>query len=139
MPKSEIFRLNYYVGAVLAQGGNMWFDESKIVFSPTSVLDRALGAADVEIPFPKIKGLEFKGDLTKFFHVKTDDKVHRFHGSQAEKAWGVLTKTLEAKGLQTQTLVSVPSKKPTAKAACAFCSGKLEPDFIFCPRCGKHV
>jgi ATP-dependent Clp protease ATP-binding subunit ClpB len=66
MPKSPIFRINHYVGAVLAQGGNIWLDDSMIVFSPTSAIDRAMGAKDVHIPFQNIQHMEFKGELLRF-------------------------------------------------------------------------
>ncbi len=122
MVKSETFHLNHYVGTMLAQGGDLWFDESKIVFSPTSAIDRALGATDVEINFGKIQGVEFKGDLTKFFLIKTDNKIHRFHGRQAEIAWESINKVLAVKGIKT--------------LSCTQCSAKLEPVFVFCPYCG---
>lgn len=133
MPKSEIFRLNYYVGAMLAQGGQMWYDDSKIVFSPTSMLDRALGATDVEIPFLKIQAVEFKGELMRMFQVKTADKLHRFHGTQAKKAWEGLSRTLQEVGMK-------PIQKIDARRlACSQCSGQLESNFSFCPFCGARV
>lgn len=148
MAKSETFRLNYYVGAMLAQGGNLWFDDSKIVFSPTSAIDRALGASDVEIPFLKIQNVEFKGDMTRMFHIKTADKLHRFHGSQAKVAWENLATTLKARGMQPvpkpSDLLGKPVQTGTAKPAgktlaCQKCSGRLETNFLFCPFCGTRV
>ncbi len=131
--KSEVFRLNYFVGAMLAQGGDLWFDDSKIFFSPTSSIDRAFGATDIEIPFNKIQNMEFKGDLTKFFHVKTADKLHRFHGSQAKRAGEALAKTLQSKGMQS---IPQPDKK---NKPCQKCSSHLEANFLFCPFCGVSV
>lgn len=133
MPKSEIFRLNYYVGAVLAQGGNTWFDESKIVFSPSSAIDRAFGASDIEIPFTQIKGVKYNGGIMGSILIKTEDKLHKFQGRQAKNAWEALSTSLKERGMK-------PMGKPeTTAQTCQKCSGRLEPNFLFCPFCGVRI
>jgi hypothetical protein len=131
MPKSEIFRINYYVGAVLAQGGNIWIDDSMIVFSPTSAIDRAMGAKDVQISFDRIKALEFKGELMRTFTVSTGDKIHKFEGSQARRVWDVLEKT-------------VPNKnslaiKGQSVLKCAECRKDVAAHWFFCAFCGTKL
>jgi len=156
MPKSEIFRVNYYVAGMLAQGGNVWLDDSKIVFSPTSALDRAMGAKDVEIPFQQIHGLAFKGDLLRTFIIQTTDRKHKFEGRQAKKVWELLDRALIIEGiLPALPAVPTPAPAPAAAAAapapvpkqtsllalltCDRCAKPLEPGYSFCPSCGTRV
>jgi predicted RNA-binding Zn-ribbon protein involved in translation (DUF1610 family) len=155
MPKSEIFRVNYFVAGMLAQGGNVWLDDSKIVFSPTSALDRAMGAKDVEIPFPQIHGLAFKGDLLRTFIIQTTDRHHKFEGSQAKKVWELLNRALKIDGiLPALPAVQTPAPAPAPPAApalaprqtplfspltCDHCAKPLEPGYSFCPSCGTRV
>lgn len=136
MPASEIFRVNYYVNGLLAQGGNLWIDGAKIVFSPTSALDRAMGAKDVEILFPQIESLSFAGNLSRAFNVKTAEKIHKFEGSNARKVWETLEKALPNKGV-----LPPPSVQPKTAAGfcCDQCSGALQPGFLYCPRCAARV
>lgn len=153
MPKSEIFRLNYYVGAILAQGGNVWIENSKIVFSPTSAIERAMGAKDVEIPFPDINEIVFKGDLMRSFNVVTKNKTHKFEGSQAKKVWEILDQLVKPKSKPAAVVVIpnpapavVPTSAPqrpaapvSSRHACEGCRKELEPCYAFCPYCALPV
>src|SRR5258708_1592387 len=122
MPNAQKFHLNYYVGAMLAQGGDMWLDGTKIIFSPTISIDRALAATDVEIHLDKIKEAEYKGDVRRWFHVQTTDKVHKFQGTQAKEAWDYLKKVLRVK------TPSVNTNKSTVGGtlACHECAKPIE-------------
>jgi len=120
-PAVSMYRINYYVGSVLAQGGNIWVDESKIVFSPTSAIDRAMGAKDVHIPFKDIRSRDFRGDIRRMFTITTADRTHKFEGSNAKNVWDLLDKAL-----------------PPARA-CAKCAEPLQVRFRFCPMCGTKA
>jgi hypothetical protein len=158
MAKSEIFRVNYYIGPLLAQGGNIWIDDSKVIFSPTSALDRAMGAGDIEIPFQHISDLVFKGDLLRTFNIKTPEKTHKFEGSQAKKVWALLDQSLKATGSRSSAPASIPASSPattpplanTAKSVptqtippvsmgCDQCAKPLYPGYSFCPFCGTRI
>jgi hypothetical protein len=130
---SQVFHVNYFVGAVLAQGGDLRLEDTKIVFSPTSSIDRALGAKDVEIPLNTIRGVEYAGGLTRTFRIKTDDKTHKFVGQQVEKIWQILQNSSSLKsGI-------APSPKTPATLECGKCAGPLKPNFLFCPYCGGSL
>jgi transcription elongation factor Elf1 len=134
MPVVETFHVNYFVGALLAQGGNLWLEDSKLVFSPTSAIDRAMGAQDVEIPFHTIRGVDYSGPLSRSFNIKTDDKIHKFEGGQAKKVWESLEKVLSQKGL------SLPShQKHQGSLNCPQCEQNLQVGFSFCPHCGIRL
>lgn len=130
-PTGETFRLNYFVGGMLAYGGNFWIESSRIVFSPTGALDRAMGAKDVEINFTDIISIEYTGALSRTFHIKTGDKAHRFEGSQAKRVWDILQEKMPDKKVLTG--VSAPA------SPCGQCSRPLQPAFVFCPYCGVRV
>jgi RNA polymerase subunit RPABC4/transcription elongation factor Spt4 len=135
MPVAEMFRVNYFVGALLAQGGNLWFEDTDLVFSPTSSIDRAMGARDVKIPFQTIREIDYSGPLSRSFNIKTDDKIHKFEGSQAKKVWETLEKVLAVKGI----LILPESKNGGGPLACSQCEHALQPGFSFCPYCGVRI
>jgi hypothetical protein len=144
MPDKENLRVNYYVGSVLAQGGEVRLEGGKIIFSPTSSIDRAMGAKEVEIPFQKIRGVEHKGEFLRTFTIKTEEKTHKFEGSQARKLAELLEKELKNQGLianipfekTTDNLnLKVKPQAPTEKP-CIQCKKSLKPEFFFCPFCG---
>lgn len=142
MPVAEIFRVNYYVGALLAQGGNLWIDGSKIIFSPTSTLDRAMGAEDVQIPFQHIRAVDYAGALSRSFNIKTDEKIHKFEGAQARKFWDLLEKVLPNKELMAP-LGAVQKRsdvlvKPLTSLVCDRCTKPLQSGYSFCPHCGTR-
>lgn len=141
MAKSPIFRVNYYVGAMLAQGGNIWVDEAALIFSPTSTLDRAMGAKDVQINFPEIRAMEFKGDLFRSFTVTTAEKTHKFEGSQAKQIWGILDGAVKAKpGPAAGPASAVKTAGTTSTPlVCDHCQKNLEPGFMFCPACSARI
>src|SRR4026209_1995967 len=101
MASTEIFHVNYYTGGMLAYGGNLWVDGDAVHFSPTGSLDRAMGAKDFQISFHQIRGLQVGGALSQSFTIQTDEKVHKFQGSQAKRAWAQLEKMIPGKGAPT--------------------------------------
>ncbi|OVE76064.1 hypothetical protein BVX98_06580 [bacterium F11] len=147
MPGEEKLRVNYYVGSLLAQGGEVRVDDSKIIFSPTSALDKAMGAKDIEIPFRDINALEHKGQLLRTFNIKTGDRTHKFEGSQAKKLAELLEGALNEKGLMTAIQIEKKSEDKLQKfspesfsvPACGKCSKTLRPDYAFCPYCSASV
>jgi hypothetical protein len=142
-PATEVFRVNYYLGAMLAQGGNLTLEEAVVKFSPTSALDRAMGAKDVEIPYKAIRGMSYSGPLSRSFTIKTEGKVHKFEGAQAKRVWELLAKTLPEKGcVLTPMVEKAPARPPVSVAdglACDGCRMALQPGYAFCPSCGTSV
>jgi len=161
MPVAETFRVNYYVGAVLAQGGNLSFEGTKIIFSPTSAIDRAMGARDVEIPFREIRAASYAGALSRTVRVKTDDKVHKFEGGQAKQIWELLKNALQKLGTMppdkkpnkttdasAQSFFSAepPARpqpasppQPSSSLSCDQCEKPLQAGYSFCPYCGNRL
>ena len=146
MPNVLKLRVNYYVGAMLAQGGEVWLDPSKIIFSPTSALDKAMGAKDIEIPFTEIRSMAHKGDLLRVFIIKTDQKTHKFEGSQAKRLADLVESALKEKGLmknvifeKKETGLNGGSDSYPSATLCHQCSSLLKPEYAFCPYCGTSI
>lgn len=145
MADDKKLRVNYYVGALLAQGGEVRVDDSKIVFSPTSAIDRAMGAKDVEIPFQNIQGLEQKSDISRTFHIKTGERVHKFEGSQARELAKLLEQTLQSKGHKIKfekketELTGSGSLPLSTTGVCPTCAKYIKNDFAFCPYCERSL
>ncbi len=147
MPSPEVFRLNYYVSGLLAQGGNVWLEDSKLIFSPTSALDRAMGAKNVEILFSHVRGMNYGGALTRSFSLSTDGKVHKFEGSQAKRVCELLEKVLPKNGAAPVKITVIPASPPSAPSpvkhasgfSCMQCQTSLQPGFCYCPHCGTAI
>ena len=145
MSTNEKFRVNYYVSGLLAQGGELWIDASKIVFSPTSALDRAMGAKTLEIPFEHVVGMNYTGALSRFFLINTGEKVHKFEGGMTKRVWEVLEKALPKKAMVTPATpqhkpapITAPAK-PTTGLTCVQCAKPLQPYYSFCPHCAARI
>jgi len=136
--KPQKLRINYYVGSMLAQGGDVWLENSKIRFSPTSALDKAMGAKDIEIPFNEIRILEHRGDLQRTINVKTDKKVHKFEGSNARKLTEMLEKSLKTAGLLPKIQIEGDVISGSL-LHCAQCTRSLKSDYAFCPFCATEA
>jgi hypothetical protein len=147
-----IFRINYYVAGMLAQGGKIWLDGSKICFSPTSAIDRAMGAQDVYIPFETIKRVDYTGVLSRAFKVITEGRTHKFEGGDAKSFYELLEQAMPNKELlsaHSAPAASGPAPAPAngntvvPKAStglvCDHCSKNLHPSFSFCPHCGTRI
>ncbi len=142
MAIAQKFRVNYFVGALLAQGGHVSLDDTRIIFSPTSAIDRAMGAKDVEIQIHHIRAVSYSGALSRTFKIKTDERIHKFEGGQTREFWEVLETVLRSKGMKPIEPVGTPTPNPPAAAIsttafpCPQCRQLLQPSFNFCPYCG---
>ncbi len=150
MPTLEKFHVNYFVSGLLAQGGELSIVDEKIVFSPTSAIDRAFGATDVEIPLNKIIGVDYIGALSRAFYVRTSDRVHKFEGGQTKTFWDRLEKVLPATAARPLLSGGASTAAPKAKVvpapaaahhglSCAHCSKALQPGFTHCPHCATPI
>ena len=134
--QTEKIRVNYYVGAMLAQGGEAQILDSKIVFSPTSALDRAMGAKDVEISFGDIRTLKQSGELSRTFQIGTIQKVHKFEGSQVRRFAENLAVTLKKQDLMAKIQFEIDDGL-LSQTRCTQCAKTLKDDYVFCPHCGS--
>jgi hypothetical protein len=149
METIEKFRVNYFVSGLLAQGGELSIVDDKIRFSPTSAVDRAFGAVDVEIPLASIVGVDYIGALSRAFYVRTNSRLHKFEGGQTKVFWERLEKVLPktaARPLLAQGSAEA-AKKPAVPVApvhhpslaCVSCSKPLQPGFSHCPHCASVI
>lgn len=156
------FKMTYYIGAMLAQGGILTIKENSLVFFPGTI-EKAVGAQDTIIPFEKIKMVEVTGTITESLMIRTMEKAHRFVGSDLYKIRDIINSMLanyqpqhpvdagsaevqllkiESSATQvpvranTQTVGTAQTPKVSASPKkCPSCSGQISPEFHFCPFC----
>ena len=146
------FKVTYYVGVMLAQGGVLKIMEDHLLFVPRNI-EKAMGASDVEIPFEEIKLVEVTGAITESLMVRTQEKPHRFVGSSLEKVAEQINGAL-ARFNVSSPAASRPSQtsKPSSSAnaassqektgslnSCPSCFKMIKQDYNFCPACGTSI
>lgn len=158
------YKVTYYVGAMLAQGGVLEVKEDRLVFAPRA-LERAMGAQDVVVPYTAIKMVEVTGTLTESLMVRTSEKAHRFVGGDLYKIRDRINAGLQiyqhripvmspdspliaATQVPPSSTVTAETQakaeqatmvKPSTDGKCPDCSKDLRNDFNFCPYCQKSI
>lgn len=157
------FKVTYYVGVMLAQGGVLMIRDNGVLFAPRA-LERAMGAVDISIPFDEIKMAEVSGTITESLLVRTSQKVHRFVGSDLYKILDVINSSLQAykqfkasqpksaqetgKGAETGSEIKPElargespdsGQKPASQGRCPSCLKPVRTDFNFCPFCKAPI
>src|SRR2546430_53000 len=88
------FKVTYYVGIMLAQGGSLFIKDDHILFVPRSI-ERAMGASDVAVAFDHIKVAEVTGTITESLMVRSQEKTYRFVGSDVHKICDLINLALK--------------------------------------------
>lgn len=140
---------------MLAQGGFLRIMEDHLLFVPRNI-EKAMGASDVEIPFGEVKMVEVTGAITESLMVRTQEKAHRFVGSDLQKISENINSALSrfnprAAALsarsggaatpkdETQRKTQNSLEKAGVTGSCPSCFKPLKPEYNFCPACGSSV
>ena len=136
----------------------MKIEEECLLFMPRNI-EKAMGAVDVEIPFSQVKLVEVTGAITESLMVRTQEKAHRFVGSNLQKINELINQVLSqykprnpapeslapasvlqagAKG-DMAARVQVAADRTGSSAQCPSCFKVLKPDHNFCPACGMAI
>lgn len=149
------YKMTYYVGAMLAHGGLLTIKEDCLVFSP-GTLERAMGATDTAIPFTEIKLVEVTGTITESLMVRTQQKSHRFVGSEPYKIRDKISSAIHnayqqrsssgaavsqgqppasSAAPRAPSVAAAPTEKTEAQGKCSACAKAVRSEFNFCPFC----
>lgn len=148
------FKLTYYIGPMLAQGGTLTIAEDRLTFAP-GTLERALGANDTVIPFADILLVDVTGLITESLIIKTQEKIHRFVGGNPHAIKDRINASIQKSGVRktvapavqpsaTQTVPTaapaipspaVPKQTQPGAGYCPTCAKQVAADFSFCPFC----
>src|SRR5262245_37000083 len=71
MGNAKLFQVNYYVGRMLAEAGELLVGESDLRFVPTGVIEKIMGSKGIVIPFSEIIAYEYTGGLARTVRVQT--------------------------------------------------------------------
>ena len=155
------FKMTYYVGVMLAQGGVLSIKPEEIIFAPNSI-ERAMGATDTVIPYEKIKLVDITGTITESLMIRTLEKAHRFVGGNVNKIKDQVNEAIqsyqsghplpvvEMSSSLSQPQPSIPStpeplivasssKTLASSRHCPGCSFDIRPEFHYCPACKKEL
>ncbi len=155
------FKMTYYIGTMLAQGGILSIRNDSLDFIP-GALERAMGAKDTVIPLSAIRLVEVTGTITESLIVRTSERIHRFVGSDLHqvkncidaKMQNIVTGGSTSPGQPTEetvqpkpglTLASITAPQPNLGSAtekkspvilqCPECFKNIKPEFAYCPLC----
>lgn len=139
------FKVTYYVGAMLAQGGSLIIKEDQLLFAPRPI-ERAMGAVDTPIAFAEINMVEVTGTITESLIVRTVKKPHRFVGSDLYKIRDLIHTALQVFHENSPAVKSAPGPVQTSSASiqvklknsssqCTSCNQLVQSEFHFCPNC----
>jgi hypothetical protein len=85
----------FYVNRLLAQGGKVYLTKDNLVFQPTSILDKALGAKEVVIALSGISKANIQGLLVKNLLIIDNEKVYKFIGHDLNEFLKALQNALQ--------------------------------------------
>jgi hypothetical protein len=136
MPAEEIFYLNYYVGALLSQGGDLSANDQRLLFSPTGPFGTAVAPHEVVIPLPAIQAFEWSGGLSRTVRIQVQGTLHKFEGSQANRLGEWLKNKLPGKVALPRPVIKPLHPIIGPKFSCDQCTEILHPGYKFCTRCG---
>lgn len=130
------FHVNYYIGAILVESGELRMSGTHIIFKPTGVIERLMASKEVVIALADIIAYEYTGGLFRTVRIQTREKIYKFEGSATSKFGDVLLNLLPNKAAKKPSKVQVLTPTITQKYACSECSFVAQPGIRYCPRCG---
>lgn len=135
MQDQIVFQVHYYVGPMLAVSGELRITGTNILFKATGVLEKMMNMQDVAISMADIVAYEYAGGLLRTVRIRTNDKVHKFEGSEAGKLGDVLLNLLPNKATRTPSKVQSMHPHIGPKYSCIHCGFVAQPGFRVCPSC----
>ncbi|MBK7971955.1 MAG: zinc ribbon domain-containing protein [Deltaproteobacteria bacterium] len=133
-------RVNLFVSRLLTQSGLLHVTNRRVSFTPIGVLDRAMGARDLQLPVEAIEGIETSGSLDRRTRIRARNAQLLILGELPEAFVATLRRALAAKGLLlsvTEAPRSGHGSHPLAH--CTSCTRPIDPAVGFCPHCGTPL
>ncbi|RMF87534.1 MAG: hypothetical protein D6739_01515 [Nitrospirae bacterium] len=137
-PDEEIVdavRARLAVNRLIAQEGRLYLTNRRVIFSPTGLLDRAVGAAEISIFLDHLQELAVEGERLT---LQSRTRVYRFEGKQV----GLFAEQTEAmlrRGAVCEEEGGLAEEMEAASATCPTCEQPVRPDFCFCPYCQEQL
>ena len=131
----DAVRVRLIVNRLIAQDGRLYLTNRRILFSPTGVLDRAVGAVEISIYLPHVRDINVEQNALT---VQSRTRIYRFEGKQvdlfAEQAQAVLHAPPGCDDGECPE-----GGEPSAPATCPTCEQAVRADFIYCPYCQEQL
>ncbi len=136
MQNEKLFNVNYFVGAMLVQTGVLQISGTHIIFKPTGMIEKMMGATEVVIALADIVAFDYTGGLARTVRIKTQNKVHKFEGSATSSFGDVLLNLLPNKAVKKPSIIQSLHPFIGPKYSCKQCTFVSQPGLRFCPKCG---
>lgn len=133
----DAIRARFSINKVIAQDGRLYLTNHRILFSPTGMLDRAVGAGEISIFHPHLQRLEVEGEQLS---IQSRARIYRFAGKQVELFKEQVEHVLETLDGPATPRASEPTAGPSVEvSACPTCEKEVRSDFVFCPYCQEQL
>jgi len=133
----DAIRVRFTINKVIAQDGRLYLTNHRILFSPTGVLDRVVGAGEISIFHPHLQRLDVDGEQLS---IQSRARIYRFIGKQVDlfkEQVEHVRAGLDGTGPRT---AAEPAAEPgVAISSCPTCEKEIRSDFVFCPYCQEQL
>ncbi|NCO57910.1 MAG: hypothetical protein COW73_06735 [Nitrospirae bacterium CG18_big_fil_WC_8_21_14_2_50_70_55] len=135
----DAVRVRLVVNRLITQDGRLYLTNRRILFSPTGLVDRAVGAAEISVYLPHITNLQVEETALT---LQSRTRLYRFEGKQVDLFAAQVQAALKepAAGGGADCLEKErPAAAPAAASACPTCEQPVRGDFIYCPHCQEQL
>jgi len=133
----DAIRVRFSINKVIAQDGRLYLTNHRILFSPTGVLDRAVGAGEISIFHPHLQRLEVQGEQLS---IQSRARIYRFLGKQVELFKEQVEHVIaELDGPGPSPVAERPADPSGEIPSCPTCEKEIRSDFVFCPYCQEQL
>ncbi len=136
MENKAVFQVNYFVGTMLAEVGELQVTPTHLTFTPTGMIEKIMGAKSIVIPLSDIISFDYTGGLARTVKILTPQRIHKFEGSATSGFGDLLVKLLPGKAARRPSQVQMMFPRITPQNACEECTEQLTSGLSFCTRCG---
>jgi len=131
----DAVRVRLVVNRLIAQDCRLYLTNRRILFSPSGVVDRAVGAGEISVYLPHVRDISVEGNALT---LQSRTRLYRFDGKQvdlfAEQAQAVLN---APEGCETDDCLGEETRVVTT--ACPTCEQSVRSDFVYCPYCQEQL
>ena len=131
----DAVRVRLVVNRLIAQEGRLYLTNRRILFSPSGLVDRAVGAGEISVYLPHVRDISVEENALS---LQSRTRLYRFEGKQvdlfAEQAQAVLNAPDECESddcLEEET--------PVVTTTCPTCEQSVRSDFVYCPYCQEQL
>lgn len=133
----DAVRVRLVVNKLIAQDGRLYLTNRRVLFSPSGLIDRAVGAAEISVYLPHIRDLRAEENA---LILQSRTRLYRFEGKQvdifAAQAQVVLNAPDEG---VSDDCMEEETRTTVTTSSCPTCEQSVRSDFVYCPYCQEQL